>query len=156
MFQAQKSPVSALLLPFLMALSVLGACTKEADQDPKAAAETIDVPPALEIPIDNDPQAVPRKIDVSGIMPSNFPKSLPLYGDSSLMNFGDDDGKAWVDLLTQDGSAQVEKSLRRALGRAGWSVEEAAPGVWQLGKGATRARVLFRDGDPGTVYRYEY
>ena len=133
----------------------LGACSPAAD-GPQPPEETVDVLPALEIPIDDDEQAAPRKIDLSGIMPSNFPKSLPLYEGSSLMNFGDDEGKAWVDLITDTRSARVETSLRRSLGAAGWSVDETAPGVWQLAKGSARARILFRAGDPGTVYRYEY
>lgn len=137
-------------------LLVAGCRSEESGDTPPTPKETVDVGPSLEIPIEDDVQAVPRKVDVSGIMPSNFPKGLPLYPESSLVNFGDTDGKAWVDLISSDRSQTVERGLRGALGGAGWSIDETAPRVWALAKGQARVRLIFRDGEPGTIYRYEY
>ena len=141
-------PISVLILLAL-------GCSSPQSSEPKRPSETVDVPPALEIPIENDEVAVARTVDLSGIMPSNFPEGLPLHTPSSLVNFGDDDEGAWVDLLTDDPRIHVERSLTDQLSTSGWSSQPVS-GAIELRKGSRRVKLMFREGNPGTIYRYEY
>lgn len=125
------------------------------DSESAKAAKTIDVPPALEIPIENDEVAAPRQEGVVGVLPETFPKSLPLHLPSSLIDFGDDGTRAWVDLQSSDPLPHVEQTLLSRARSDGWQVRAAGNG-FQLEKGGVTAELALRNGNPGTVFRYYY
>lgn len=133
----------------------LVACTGGDGAGTGTPSDVVDVPPALEIPIDNDQQAQPRKAEVSGIMPGDFPESLPLYLPSSLINFGNDSKTAFVELLSPDSRSKVESELKNRLRANGWSSQPAG-GTFELSRQGQKARLTLGDGQPGTLYRYEY
>lgn len=151
-----RSSASTLLLIAACALGPLAGCTSDSgSNEHKAPEETVDVAPSLEIPIEDDIQAVPRKVDLAGIMPSSFPKNLPLYSGSSLVDFGDEADFSWVELLADARQESIKTDLADKLRNKGWDLEEFE-NAFVLRRDGREARVYFRDGDPGTLYRYEY
>lgn len=140
---------------FLLLVALgLSACSDDGTSPSGTPSEVVDVPAALDIPIDNDQQAAPREPEVSGILPADFPTSLPLYAPASLINFGSDGNTAWVEMLSPHSRSKVESDLKSRLRAAGWSSQGS--GTLELNRSGQKARLTFSDGQPGTLYRYEY
>lgn len=157
--ESRTIPLSSLALLVPLVLSILGlvACQprqEQASDPPELVAE--DVGPTLEISIEDDIQAAPRKEGLVGVMPAAFPKDLPVHLPSSLVDLGDGENGPWVELLSSDRRKEVQASLRQELGRAGWSITERGDAVWLLEKGGRRARLDIGEDGAGTLYRYEF
>ncbi len=162
----QHSPSSPLTGPLSFAvlltlmLVTLSGCFGPGDSGSGDPSETVDVPPALEIPTENDEVAAPRAVEeVAGLMPSNFPEDLPLHRPSSLVNFGDDDKGAWVELLSDDPPIHVEQTLTNRLRAGGWSMNpmgSAKNRTFELRRSGHVAKLIIRESGPGTLFRYEY
>ena len=139
-----------LLLPLaglLSAALVLG-CGESEKQQGDTPKEIYDVPPAIEVPIADDPQEAPRPKGLSGRLPSGFPEGLPLYLPASLIDYGLDAEERWVDILAPAARASVESQMLRAAAEAGWSIDGSS-----LRRGERAVRLEFRDGNPGTIVR---
>ncbi len=159
------SPARFFTVPFsfvLLAATIVSAlgCSRPGDSGPGKPSKTVDVPPALEISTENDEVAAPRTVDVAGLMPSNFPDDLPLHMPSSLVNFGDDEQGAWVELLSDDPRMHVEQTLTNRLRAGGWSARNVGSGsdidTFELRRSGYSVKLIIRQGNPGTLYRYEY
>ena len=150
------------LLAASLTLTLLATgCSGPGESGSGNPSETVDVPPALEIPTENDEVAAPRAVeDVAGLMPSNFPEDLPLHRPSSLVNFGDDEQRAWVELLSDDPPIHVEQTLTNRLRSGGWSMSPIDSGsehrTFELRRSGHVARLTIRKSGPGTLFRYEY
>lgn len=151
-----RQPPSALrTLGFLAALAILAGCggkNGEAEAAPKAP-ETVDIAPALQPPTVDDVQAAPPRKGLVGVLPNDFPRELPIYLPSSVIDFGKQDGRRFVLLQSPDPRPGVEAWLRQAVAGAGFRVE--GQGRLQLRKGDKRYTLSFA-GQGTSEFRYEY
>lgn len=136
----------------LLLVTLLGCGGEESfgDDEHPPPDRTVDVPPLLEVPIDDDPREAPRRVELVGVLPSDFPPDLPIHLPSSVVDFG----PGTVELLSGSSPAQVRASLRSRLETAGWGV--AGDGSsYRLSKNGRSVTLSIRGGQ-GTTYRYEY
>lgn len=142
------------LLAAFLVLALLGGCRKDPGEEPDPL-EAVDVVPALEIETAEDPTEAERPPALVGLLPSGFPTDMPLYLPASLVDWGTGDGGRYVDLLTPHGRGRVERELMALVRSGGWSATGAGGG-WLLRKGGQQVRLRIEDGNPGTLYRFEY
>jgi hypothetical protein len=136
--------------------SLLLGCGPRDGAGEKPKLEAVDVGPALEIPTELDQQATQRKEALVGVLPSSFPKDLPIYLPASLVDFGDTATGSWVELLTPHGRVKVGEELQRRLLAAGWQVAEHKGLNLKVAKQGKTARLILAEESSGTLYRYEY
>ncbi len=151
-----RTGVFPVLFTTLLAAAVWAAGCRQSpgEQKPPPA---VDVEPALEIPIDNDPVAVERGPELVGVLPGDFPADLPLYLPASLIDFGTgEDGWRYVELLTPHALARTDPGLATLLAERGWASDGASGGSRLLRKGSLRVRLRVENARPGTSYRFEY
>ncbi len=144
------------LLVYGAALAAMAGCgdkSGQADAAPKAP-ETVDIAPAIKPPTVDDIQAAAPKKGLVGVLPDDFPRELPIYLPSSVIDFGKKDGRRFVLLQSPDPRAGVEAWLRRAAADAGYRVENQG-GRLQLSKGGRRFALSFA-GQGTSEFRYEY
>lgn len=140
---------------FLLALGLLAGCgEKSADGAPPPAPETVDIKPALAPPTEDDIKAAPPRKGLVGVLPNDFPRDLPIYLPSSIIDFGKQDGRRFVLLQSPDPRGTVESWMRRAAGEAGYQVSGQG-GRLELRKGDRRAS-LGITGQSTAELRYEY
>lgn len=147
-----RSSAPLALLPLL----VLGglACPREkpAPAGP-APLETKEVgaAPDAALSTENDTVERRRAAAFSGVLPGTFPKELPVYEPSSLVDFGHDARGSFAVFQTPDEPAAV---------RARYTSQLAARGFGAAGDTFTRerlrVRVVFESLRPGTRIRVEY
>ncbi len=100
-----------------------------------------------------DVQARSSEEIVGSVMPSDFPRDVPLYGSASLINQGPaDPGRKFVELSVPAQRPVVERRYSAQLEAAGWRRGDAGAFLRQ---GRTIV-VSFREGAPGTWVRIEY
>jgi hypothetical protein len=139
----------------LAMLAVAGCGQQSADAGGKQAApETVDVAPPLSVDTEGDVKAAPPKKGLVGVLPTDFPRDLPVYIPSSVIDFGKKDGRRFVVLQSQDGRGEVEAWLRRAAGPAGYKVEGSG-GRMTLRKGERRVDLIV-SGSGTSEFRYQY
>lgn len=157
MLQSLSSSRPALrTLCYLAALAAMAGCggkSAEVDAAPKAP-ETVDIAPAIQPPTEDDIQAAPPRKGLVGVLPNDFPRDLPIYLPSSVIDFGKQDGRRFVVLQSPDARSGVEAWLRRAVADAGYRVEGQG-GRLQLRKGEKRVTLSFA-GQGTSEFRYEY
>lgn len=138
-----------------VAIAALG-CGPGAEPGQEPPPETVDVAPAISIDVGNDPQAVAPKPSLTGVLPADFPDDLPLYLPASLIDFGGGAaGARSVTLLSPHARTRVAGELERLLAGRGWSVGGGGD-ARVLRKGSRQVRLEIRDGNPGTIFRFEY
>jgi len=138
-----------------LALAALAAAGCPGTQDGKNV-DTVDVAAGLEVPTDSDPKAPPEIARLTGALPSDFPRDLPVHLPASVLDFGTGaDGLRWVSLISSDGGDRVRTATEARLRAAGWSLSESG-GALVVRKGERRARLLLEEARPGTLMRYEY
>ena len=123
--------------------------------DSKDVDEIIDVKKPIVVDTSEDLQEAPRTPQLVGVLPGDFPEDLPLFLPASLVDFGGQEGRPSVTLLTSEASSQVKRSYEEILRNAGWAVERGGHG-FRMRKGGRSARVVFEGQNPGTTYRVEY
>ena len=138
----------------MLALAGCGQQSADAGGGGKAAPETVDVAPPLSVNTEGDVKAAPPKKGMVGILPSDFPRDLPIYIPSSVIDFGKKDGKRFVVLQSQDGRGAVEAWLRQAAGAAGYRVGGSG-GRMSLTKGEKRFDLIV-SGSGTSEFRYQY
>lgn len=152
------------VLSFVFLVAVLAGCVLAGCRGGDTSSDstpTIDVEPALEVPTENDPKEVPRKSSgLSGVLPGGFPSDVPLFLPASLVDYGEQDGMHYVELVAATQRAKAEQGLRGLLVDRGWTVVEeladGTPGSLRLSKDERRIRVVFLDKGPGAHYRILY
>lgn len=132
------------------------SCRPASEEGREESIPTVDLPADTPFEPENDPQARPRSEGLTGILPTGFPKDLPVYLPSSIIDLGTSArGGYTVTLLSPHGSSQVRSALQTQLRAAGWTASETG-GEMLLRKGQQRAWLRFEEGGPGTRYRIEY
>lgn len=125
--------------------------------DSEQVKEIVDVRNLPQVDTSNDPRAVPRKAALIGILPSDFPADIPLYLPASLVDFANQPGGLRsVELLSPHPPAKVQPQLFDLLRDSGWSLESSSSGTSNLHKGSRLVRLIIGEGEPGTLYRFEY
>lgn len=144
-----------LFVLFPVLVVTFAGCAAPTSEDKEI--DTVDVTPGLEVDTSGDEQARARQPALSGILPTDFPRDLPLYLPASLVDYGESEaGRPTVTLLTADEISRVRRDLHAKLAAAGWESSSGAAGTEVLKKGGARAWLVLEDGRPGTRYRYEY
>lgn len=146
-------PLRALLLAGCLLVGCGGQNTA-AEDNPAPEPETVDVQSSLSVPTENDTQAAPPRKGMVGVLPSDFPRDLPIYVPSSIIDFGRQDGRRFVLLQSPDGRDGVESWLRRALTQAGFKVTQEG-GRFVARKGERRHELRL-SGQSTTEFRYDY
>ena len=139
-------------------LLVLGVACGDQGKEP-GEAPTIDVPPALTVDVENDPQAVEETPELVGVLPSDFPAEVPLYVPASLIDFGRSPrGLRSVSLISPHPTSRVRRELDLLMRDRGWSAGGSAAGEngtrWR--KGALEVWLQVENARPGTRYVFEY
>lgn len=141
------------LLAMLLAAAACGGQDGDRAAGQKAP-ETVDIAPPLSVSTEQDVQAAPPRKGLTGVLPSDFPRELPIYLPSSIIDFGKSGGRRFVLLQTPDARGGVESWLRQAAGAAGYQVEGKG-GRMTLKKGS-RSATLLVSGQDTAEFRYEY
>lgn len=148
---------ATLLLLLLFVLTACGAPVKDAENGP-----TIDVEPGVEVSTDDDVVEVRHDNNgLSGILPGGFPSDVPLVLPASLVDYGEENGKAYAEFATAKGRQTVEQGLMGLLSDRGWDLLEGSaggtPGEMHLVKDQRTLRIVFRESEGGgAVYRILY
>jgi hypothetical protein len=148
--------------PLLVTIcGVLAACPREAPA-PSAPPQgrqgselpTIEVapPPDAKVDVSRDVQERRRAETFAGVLPSGFPKALPLPPQASLV----DQGRGWVELLVPRRPAAVRDPFLQQLRGAGWQVTAAGADAWGLRRGGSAVRLQLRAQGPSTRLRLSY
>jgi hypothetical protein len=139
-----------------IAALLAAACRRAPEPPPRPAddLQTVDVAPPPDVHVDTslDVQEVRRVEELSGILPSDYPKDLPLPSGASLV----DQGPRWVELLVGRAPAEVRPQLLQRVRAAGWQAEAAGNDAWTLRRGGVRARATLSARGPSTQIRVEY
>ena len=145
------------LLGFASALLVgatLG-CRQEPKAEPTPAKlETKEVGAAPDATLSTDGDVVERRraSTFSGVLPGGFPKDLPTYEPSSLVDFGKDAQGAFVVFQTPDELTRVRARYPATIAAHGWMREGDAV----FSRGGRRVQVSFENLRPGTRVRVSY
>jgi len=100
-----------------------------------------------------DVQARSSREAVGSQLPGDFPRDLPLYGSSSVINYGPADSeRRFVELSVPAQQAAVERRYDAQIEAAGWRRAEGGAFV----RGERTVVVTYREGTPGTWVRIEY
>ncbi|MDA8017207.1 MAG: hypothetical protein MPN21_07130 [Thermoanaerobaculia bacterium] len=143
----------------LVLIGLLVACRDSVDD--VDSEPTVDVEPTLEVSTEND-VVEERRADngLSGILPGDFPGDVPLVLPASLVDYGEEDGAAYIELVTHKGRQSVEQGLVGMLLDRGWDLlegsQEGEADELRLVKDQRPLRVVFRESDSGSVYRVVY
>lgn len=124
-----------------------------APEPPRDDLQTVEVSPPPDARVDPslDRQERRRDESFSGVMPSGYPKSLPLPGGASLV----DQGPRWVEVLVGRAMASVREEYLRRAAAAGWRAEGGGSSLALHRQGRTVRVRLSADG-PSTRLRIEY
>jgi len=152
----RTSRISVLLLA--VALLVAIGCQGSKDRGRAEKLDTVDVGEGFDAGLTTayDAQAKQVGPEVSGVLPQGFPRDLPLYTPSSLVDFGEADaGMHYLEFDTSDSAAVVRRRLQADLSKSGWrplSADLATSFV----KGDRQVGLTIRDLSPGARIRYVY
>ncbi|MEE9562346.1 MAG: hypothetical protein V3W50_04680 [Thermoanaerobaculia bacterium] len=140
------------------ALLVAIGCQRSQDRERAEKLETVDVGEGLGAGLTTayDEQAKQIGPEISGVLPQGFPRDVPLYTPSSLVDFGEADaGMHYLVFDTSGSAAVVRRRLQADLSKSGWrplSADLAASFV----KGDRQVGLTIRDLSPGARIRYVY
>jgi hypothetical protein len=103
-----------------------------------------------------DEQAKQMGPEVAGVLPEGFPRDVPLYIPSSLIDFGEGDGgRSYLEFDTSDSQAVVRRRLEADLSSSGWRPRGSGPDA-SFAKGDRQIGLTLSDLRPGTRIRYVY
>ena len=98
------------------------ACGSSAEQS-QIELTTVDVQPQVDAGLTTayDEKAIVYVDSVSGVLPSDFPKDIPLYAPASLIDMGSTEaGRPFVLFATPDDRDRVSPGVASPLASAGW------------------------------------
>jgi hypothetical protein len=133
----------------------LVACQPAAEKAGPKPLETEEVGPAVDAAVttEYDIQAKSSVEIVGAKMPSDFPGDVPLYGVSSVINYGPaGPDRHFVELSIPAQPGTVEPRYNAQLQAAGWQRSSGGEFV----RRGRRIVVTYRQGTPGTWVRIEY
>jgi hypothetical protein len=146
----------AVLLAGLLATT---ACRREGPAPPPAPTpvddlETVEVAPPPDVLVDTsrDQVEVRRVEEVSGVLPSDYPSTLPLPSGASLV----DQGGRWVEMLVPRPPTTVEGEYLRRVRAAGWEATADGQGAWRLLRNGVKAHATLSARGPSTQLRIRY
>ncbi len=155
MFEA-NSTSSYQFLAWMSFFTLLNACGRESE-NVDGKLEAVDVAPSLTIATEDDPRAVVRPPELTGVLPQDFPKDVPLFLPASLIDFGTrTKGQKYISLLTSASVSEVDRGLTALVQGTGWSASNNDGGSRLLRKGSQQVRLRIEDARPGTLYHFEY
>jgi len=145
------------LLKSLAVLGVLGlaACSPEVEEAALEPLETEDVgaPVDASVTTEYDIQAKSSQEIIGSRLPSDFPRDVPLYSASSVINYGPAEAnRRFVELSIPAQPNSVKRRYNAQIEAAGW--RPGGEGEF-LRQGRTIV-VTYRQGTPGTWVRIEY
>lgn len=146
---------SRALLPAVLLAMGLVACAPTAEEAALEPLETEDVgsPVDASVTTEYDIQARSSKEIVGSRLPSDFPRDVPLYGSSSVINYGPAPAnRRFVELSIPAQPHSVQRRYNAQIEAAGWRPGDEGEFVRQ---GRTIV-VTYRQGTPGTWVRIEY
>lgn len=114
--------------------------------------EEVPPPPDAHIDVSKDRQEHRRAESFSGVLPTGFPRSLPLPPQASLV----DQGPRWIEVLVPRHPAEVQQPYLQQLRGAGWSVTGTGERAWSLTRGGTSVRLDLRAQGPSTRLHLAY
>lgn len=122
-----------------------------------AAVEVEDValPVDAELTLEDDVKGPKIVQGLGGVLPSDYPRDLPIHLPSSIVDFGRGAEVAFVEFESPTSKAAVAAGLRRRLAEAGWELT-AGQGSWVATRDGRRARFELDDSGGGTRIRVEY
>jgi hypothetical protein len=137
------------LIPVAM-LVALVACNRgpRAERAAGGELETVEVAPPPDAAASLEGDEVERRRQESGlagILPSDFPRDLPLPLPASLIDVERSGGEVAILLASTSSCATLRESHRHQLAAAGWREE----GAGSFRQGGRRAAVAYRDSRPG-------
>jgi len=142
------------LLGALLLVGVAGCRPSEEEAAP-APLETEDIagPVDASVTTDFDVQARSETESVGAELPADFPRDVPLYPSSTVINYGPaGTDSRFIELSVASELARVESRYSSQLSAAGWRASEAG----RFDRGSRSIVVSYREGTPGTWVRIEY
>ena len=141
----------------LLALATF-SCAAERPASESATApipvEEVAAPIGAAVSTAEDKQERMRTETFSGVLPSDFPREIPLYRPATIVDYGTTAaGRSYVVLQTQDRKAQVEGRFSGLLDARGF--HRAADSATMILADLV-VRITFEDANPGTRIRIEY
>ncbi len=137
-----------------VALVLLG-CRREAGESGLEPLETEVVGERIDagLTTEYDLQALPTEDNTGVRLPSDFPRDLPLYASSSVINYGPaNPDRRFIELSIPAQPGVVERRYTSQLESAGWRPREDG----SFERGGRSIWVTYREGTPGTWIRIEY
>jgi len=137
-------------------LTLAGACAPP-QEDGLEPFETEEVGGAPDATADLSADPVgPRPAEgLSGVLPSHFPRSVPIITPSSLVDFGEDERGRHVLVLVGGTLAGVRERQLAAIRQAGFTVSGSGSAYRASGRG-TEVTLDFRDQGGATEIRIGY
>ncbi|MEO8505573.1 MAG: hypothetical protein ABI609_16885 [Acidobacteriota bacterium] len=138
------------------ALTILQSCRDSSPAKPPEPAKpaTVEVGAAPDAALSTETDRVETRHDAafSGVLPGGFPKDVPTYVPSTLVDFGTGAGWSYVVFQTPQELGLVRGRYVEALHSRGWASEGATGFVKQK----RHLRVAFENAHPGSRIRVEY
>ena len=158
-----RSPRAAapLALAALVAFT-LAACGGESEAKKptphRGELETVEVapPPDARVDVERDVKERRRAEVFAGVLPSAFPRGLPLPPQASLVDQGRSGGGARVELLVPRRLAAVRGPYLQQLAGAHWSASSSGGDAWQLRRDDRAVQLSMRAQGPSTRLRLGY
>ena len=149
-------------LAMLMAVLAFSACGgKDEAKKPaprRGELETVEVapPPDARVDVGRDVKERRRAETFAGVLPSGFPRGLPLPPQASLVDQGRSGGAAWIELLVPRRPAAVRGPYLQQLAGAGWAASSTGGDAWQLRRDGRAVQLTMRAQGPSTRLRLAY
>lgn len=149
----------ALLILVVVAFAACGGSQTGGDQQ---TAEPLEVE-EISLPVDSglstetDRKGPPIVQGVAGILPSDYPRDLPIHKPSSVSDFGTaENGSRFVELESPTGMASVAAGLEQQLRQAGWTLERSGTGAYRVSKDGSVVTIVVSELYSGSRIRIEY
>ena len=138
------------------ALALLQGCRgnppAQTSEAPKPATVEVGAAPDATLSTESDRVETRHEAAFAGVLPNGFPKDVPTYEPSTLVDFGAGAGWSYVVFQTPQDLGVVRGRYAGALHGRGWASEGATGFVKQK----RHLRVAFENAHPGSRIRVEY
>jgi len=119
---------------------------------------TVEVAPAPDARVDvgGDVKERRRAETFSGVLPTGFPRALPLPLQATLVDQGGGGGHPWVEVLVPRRPAAVRTPYLQQLRAAGWEVSPTGVDTWRCNRAEASVQLTLRGQGPSTRLRLAY
>lgn len=143
-------------LPALLVIFILGGCgaAPPANEPAPARVATVEVGAAPDATLSTQGDRVETRHEsaFAGVLPTGFPKDVPVYEPSSLVDFGESGGWSYAVFQTPQDLAVARQRFQELLRARGWAADSAAG----FAKQGRHLRLAFENAHPGARIRVEY